>query len=108
MKNKILKNNPCSILAAVILCATATATSRAASTFVTFSVDMATNIANGTFIPGTSQVEAHGTFNGWAALALVQQDTGTVYTNTVNDTTDANGGRMDYKFVINGSTWENP
>lgn len=106
MKSKILKNNPYSIVAAVILCAATTATLRAASTFVTFSVDMATNIANGTFTPGTGQVEAHGTFNGWAALALVQQGTGTVYTNTVNDTTDTNGGRLDYKFVISGTNWE--
>src|SRR6185369_2822965 len=32
----------------------------------------------------------------------------TIYTNTINDTTDANGGKLEYKFVINGSNWENP
>ena len=30
-----------------------------------------------------------------------------VYTNTVNDTIDANNGKVQYKFVINGNNWEN-
>ncbi|HWD91829.1 MAG TPA: hypothetical protein VG938_05715 [Verrucomicrobiae bacterium] len=104
-----LKNHPCSTLAAVLLCTAGLATSRAASTFVTFSVDMATNIANASFAPGTDTIEVHGSFNGWGTgLALVQQGAGTIYTNTLNDTTDTNGGKMEYKFVINGSNFENP
>ena len=71
-----------------------------ANTFVTFSVDMGTNIANGTFTPGTSLIEARGTFNSWSGgFALVQQGTSTVYTNTFNDTSDANGTMVKYKFV---------
>src|SRR5690242_10051431 len=88
------------ILVMTLLCAAGLASSRAASTFVTFSVDMATNIANGNFNQGTDHAEAHGTFNGWAALTLVQQGTSTIYTNTAEDTTDTNGGKMEYKFVI--------
>lgn len=78
-----------------------------ASSIVTFSVDMSVQIGS-SFTPGNDQVEAHGTFNGWGALTLVQQGDSTVYTNTANDTTDANGGTLQYKFVINGSNWENP
>jgi hypothetical protein len=104
-----LKNNPCSLLTAVLLCAGGLATARASSTFVTFSVDMATNIANGNFVPGTDTAEVHGTFNGWGAgVTLVQQGTGTVYTNTINDTTDANGGKLEFKYVIDGSNYETP
>jgi len=85
----------------------AAAVASASSSFVTFSVDMATNIVLGTFTPGTDHVSARGTFNGWGELVLVQQGSGTVYTNTANDTTDANGGRLDYRFYdSNGSTWE--
>jgi hypothetical protein len=108
MKSMRLKNYPCSTLTAVLLLCAGLATSHAASTFVTFSVDMATNIAAGSFHPGTDSIEAHGSFNGWGALTLVQQGAGTIYTNTVNDTTDTNGGKLEYKFVINGSTYENP
>jgi hypothetical protein len=74
-----------------------------ADTTITFSVDMATNLANGTFNPpeaglgGTDAVYARGTFNGWGSyLQLVQVGTGTVYTNTVDDTVDANGGNLSY------------
>jgi hypothetical protein len=71
-----------------------------ADTVVTFSVDMGTNILNGTFVPGTDTISVHGSFNSWgAAVNLVQQGNGTVYTNTVDDTTDANGGSLFYKFV---------
>jgi len=105
---RIRLKTPRVVLITTLLCAASLATSRAASTFVTFSVDMATNIANGTFNQGVDHAEAHGTFNGWGALTLVQQGTSTIYTNTANDTTDTNGGKMLYKFVINGSNWESP
>jgi hypothetical protein len=100
--------SPHSILLTALLSAAGLATSHAASTLVTFSVDMSTNIANGNFNPASDHAEAHGTFNAWGALTLVQQGTSTIYTNTANDTTDANGGKMLYKFVINGSNWETP
>jgi hypothetical protein len=71
-----------------------------ANTIVTFSVDMGTNILNNTFVPGTDTISVHGSFNSWGAgVNLVQQGSGTVYTNTVDDTGDANGGSLSYKFV---------
>src|ERR1700690_392883 len=88
------------LFAGLLLCAAGILTAQAQSTIVTFSVDMGTNIDNGTLIPGTDTVSVRGSFNGWGAvvLNLVQAGGGTVYTNTVNDTTDANGAVMTYKF----------
>jgi hypothetical protein len=107
MKPKTVKSRNCVILAGALLCS-GVASAQAASTFITFSVDMSVAIANSSFTPGTSTIEAHGSFNGWGALTLVQQGTSTIYTNTAEDTTDANGSRVDFKYVINGSNWENP
>jgi hypothetical protein len=46
---------------------------------------------------GNNQVYARGTFNGWGAyLTLVQVGNGPVYTNTIDDTVDANGGNLSY------------
>ncbi|HXI69611.1 MAG TPA: hypothetical protein VNN22_04565 [Verrucomicrobiae bacterium] len=77
-------------------------TAQASSTIITFSVDMGANIANSTFVPGTDTISVHGTFNGWGTGVNLIQDTsgsGTVYTNTVNDASDVNGGVVKYKFV---------
>jgi len=99
----------CALLVGALLVMAGISSVQASSTIVTFSVDMATNIFNGTFIPGTDHVSARGTFNGYGELVLVQNGASSIYTNTVNDTTDANGGKMEYKFYSsNGSTWENP
>ena len=81
-----------------------------ADTLVTFSVDMSTNILLGTFIPGTDTVSARGTFNGYGTFDLVQAGSSTVYTNTVDDTTDPNGGELQYKFYDSNAGspgWEN-
>jgi hypothetical protein len=95
----IIKYKTCTLLAGLLICAAANITAEA-DTIVTFSVDMGTNIANSTFTPGTDSISVHGTFNGWGAgVNLVQQGSSTVYTNTVDDTTDANGGTLKYKFV---------
>ena len=95
------------LLGGAFLCAASMMTAQASSSILTFSVDMATNIANSTFIPGTSLVSARGSFNGYAQLNLVQVGASSVYTNTVDDTTDANGGKLEYKFFnSNGSVWE--
>ena len=76
------------------------AVSLKANTLVTFSVDMGTNILNSTFTPGGDTVSVHGSFDGWGAgVNLVQEGSGTVYTNTVNDATDANSAVMTYKYV---------
>ena len=100
MKSKTIKY---ALLSGILLCAAGIMTAQASSTLITFSVDEASNIANGTFNPpppagtGTNQVYARGTFNSWGAyLPLVQVGNSTVYTNTVNDTVDANGGNLSY------------
>lgn len=93
------------LLASALLCGATLA--QAASSKVTFSVDMSTQIAAATFTPGTDSVSANGSFNGYASFNLVRAGTSSIYTNTVDDTTDANGGKIEYKFVINGSGWEN-
>ena len=98
------------LLTGLVLCAAGTLTARASSTLITFSVDMSTNVLLGTFVPGTDSVSANGTFNGYASYGLVQDQTQLpeyIYTNTVDDTLDANGTTVQYKFVIDGSTWEN-
>jgi hypothetical protein len=92
------------VLAGLALSAAGALVAQASSSIITFSVDMSVQIAGGTFVPGTDTVSVHGTFNGWGAgLNLVlDQDptsTGTVYTNTVTDTSDANGAQMQYLFV---------
>jgi len=104
----ITKSKNRALLAGFLLCAAGITTAEAASSIVTFSVDMATNIANGTFTNGVNVVNVRGTFNGWSGTEtpLVQVGSTTVYTNTVNNTSDANGGVMFYIFNIDGSTYE--
>ncbi len=66
-----------------------------------FSVSMGTNILNGTFTQGTDTVWVEGTFDGWSGgTQLAQEDKSTIYTNTVQDSKDVNGGHADYKFII--------
>ena len=98
-----------SLLAGLLIGAAGIINSHAAnSTIITFSVDMATNIANSTFNPATDTVYARGTFNGWPSpgLALVQEGSSTVYTNSANDTLEANGSTTiwQYTFVDNSAT----
>ena len=102
------KSKTRALVAGFLLCAAGITTAQAASSIVTFSVDMASNIANGTFTNGTDVVNVRGTYNGWnaAQTPLVQVGSSTVYTNTVNNANDANGGVMFYIFNINGSTYE--
>lgn len=88
------------VWAGLLLCAAGITTARAASTFITFSVDMSTNLANGSFNPppgGTDQVFVGGTFNGWGPyVQLVQVGSSAIYTNTINDTVDANGANVNF------------
>lgn len=103
-----------------LLLAAAGITTAQANTIINFSVDMATNLANGSFNPpapagtGTDAVYVNGTFFGWSGngLQLVQEGSSTVYTNSYNDTSDANGHVMSYRFRINGNyestaSWDN-
>jgi hypothetical protein len=97
--------------AGILLCSGAILTAHASSSIVFFSVDMATNLANGSFNPpppagtGSDVVSVFGSFNGYAnpGLILVQQGNSTVYTNSYNDTSDANGNTMAYRFLENGN-----
>lgn len=100
------RNLPTSVWAGLMLCAAGIMTAQAQTT-LNFSVDMSTNLANGSFNPpppagtGTDVVDVRGAFNGWAALPLVQQGTSTVWTNSAIDS--ANGVTFDYKFYLDGN-----
>jgi len=95
-----------SVWAGLMLCAAGMMTVQAQTTLI-FSVDMATNLANGSFNPpppagtGTGTIDVRGAFNGWAPLLLAQQGTSTVWTNSAVDS--ANGVTCDYKFYLNGN-----
>lgn len=101
-------NNKLIIFIVFLACSSLLSTITHADTVVTFSVDMGQVILQDGFTPGVDTIEAHGTFNNWGALYLVQQGDTTVYTNTIDDTLDANASKMEYKFVIDGYEYENP
>lgn len=99
------------IVAGLMLGAAGAWSAQAASSFLTFSVDMSVQIGNATFTPGVDTVAVRGSFNGWGTLNLVQQGASSIYTNSVEDTADANGGKLEYKFWNNhggGDIWETP
>jgi hypothetical protein len=115
MKNKPIK---CAVLSGLLLGAAGIMTAQAAnSTMITFSVDMDVPITLGSFTPGSSSVYVNGDFYGWSypGLQLFQVGSTTVYTNTFNDTTDANGGVANYRFNTNNpngsyestASWDN-
>jgi len=98
----------------------ATSSVKASSTILFFGVNMATNLANGTFNPpapagtGTDAVYVNGTFYGWSGsgVQLVQEGSSTIWTNSFNDTGDQNGKVVSYRFDINGTyestaSWDN-
>lgn len=106
--------------AGLLFCVAGISSVKAASTFLFFGVNMATNLANGTFNPpapagtGTDAVYVNGTFYGWsgAGLELVQEGNTTIWTNSFDDTGDQNGHVVSYRFDINGSyestaSWDN-
>jgi hypothetical protein len=103
----MLNSKKCGFLVGALIGAVGIVTVQAQSSIVTFSVNMASNIANGTFNSSTDTVEVAGTFNGWAPSDLVQEGASTIYTNTYNDTSDANGGVMSYKFVSSNPAYAN-
>lgn len=88
-----------------------TTTAARASTILVFSINMATNLANGSFNPpapagtGTDAVFVNGTFFGWSGsgVQLVQEGNTTIWTNSYNDTSDQNGDVSSYRFNVNGS-----
>lgn len=108
IQSKLLKSALCTGL---LLCA-GVATVQASSSLVSFSVDM-TGALN--FVLGTDTVAVRGTFNGYGTYNLTNNSGGVnpyLFSGTVNDTSDANGGQVQYKFwnsdgsAANGG-WEN-
>jgi hypothetical protein len=85
------------------------AASAIASNTVTFQVDMSQQIIAGTFDPTTNHVYVSGSLNGFASTAaiangflLTNNPAGAnpaLYVGTTNDTVDANGAQMSWKFV---------
>jgi len=117
MKNTFIKTRNCLLLAGLLFCAAGLVTASASSSLVTFSVDMSTNVANGTFVPSTMTVEVRGTFNGWAnsggpfnnggvQLQEVGLSAPYIYTNTVNDTVNPNGGTETYVFLTTSNAYD--
>jgi hypothetical protein len=94
------KSKQRSLIVGLLLGAAGIINTHAQSSFVTVSVDMGTNIANGTFNPGNGDtVVVVGSFNNWGPSTLLTQEGGTtIFTNTVDDTYDTNGTAMNYKF----------
>jgi hypothetical protein len=104
-KNKTMKLKSINhaILMGLSICAAGIMTARAQNTYITFSVDESTNIANGSLIPGEDFVYVRGTFDGWAypgAQLYQVGDTG-VYTNTIADTSaqDQSDGNVNFIYV---------
>jgi hypothetical protein len=76
---------------------------------VTFQVNMEVQTALNRFLPEIDTVTVAGSFNGWnTTVSPLQQDTENtnLYTGTFGITTISPGATIDYKFVINGGTWE--
>jgi uncharacterized repeat protein (TIGR03803 family) len=74
----------------------------AASSLITFTVNLTVQANNGSFVPGTDMVAVRGTFNGYGTYFLTNNpgdaSGGNLYSGTINDTNDANGGQLQYKF----------
>ena len=81
-----------SLCAGLMLSVVGMLNAHAQGTLLMFSVNMATNLAGGSFNPpapagtGSDVVDVRGAFNGWAPLPLVQQGTSSIWTNSTMDT----------------------
>ncbi|HTQ50245.1 MAG TPA: hypothetical protein VMJ12_06005 [Candidatus Acidoferrales bacterium] len=101
------RNLPTFLCAGLLLWAIGIMTAQA-DTVITFSVNMVTNLANGSFNPpppagtGSDAVYVNGTFYAWSGngLQLVQEGNSTIWTNSYDDTTDANGHVVSYRFRL--------
>ncbi len=132
------KNLLISICAGLLLCTAGIMTAQGAITnaYISFRVDMSSNLVAGTFNPptpaiiggisyggtGTDTVYARGIFDAWAnpGFQLVQVGTSGVYTNTVDDTAtqDLSDGNANFQYACyengtltdedgSGSGWAN-
>ncbi len=83
-----------------LLCAASLAS---ASTTITFQIDMTVPIQGGLFTPGTQQVAARGSFDGWSSLYNLtntpQGGNANIYSGNVVDTKD-DGNVIDWQFVF--------
>jgi hypothetical protein len=85
------------------------------SNVLNFQVDMTPQINDSSFNPLTDHVYVRGTFNGFpadasAGLLLTNNPSGSnpaLYTGTVNDTTDADGSKLQYKFSTDAAAITN-
>lgn len=68
-----IKSTMYALLSGAVIVAAGTFDTQA-STLVTFSVDMSTNVANGTFTNGVSTVTVLGSFNGWGTGVVLNQE----------------------------------
>jgi hypothetical protein len=100
----IIKSTTRGLLTGILLGIAGVFSAQASSTFITFSVDLGTNIANGTFTEGVDTVAVAGSFNNWSQFGLVEEGSSTIYTNTIDDTSDANGAVMGYKFYTSNTS----
>jgi hypothetical protein len=110
LKNVLKASRNCRLIFAAALSVSTAAF--AGNTILNFSIDMTPQIGGGTFVPGTDHMEAHGTFNGWTTAVQLTNNpaaaNSNIYSGSVVDTADDNGGKVQFKYVINGSNWENP
>ncbi len=86
------------------------ANAQTSNSVVTFNVDMSAQVNAETFVPG-AEVDVRGTFNGWGTNVLTNVTVGgnsNLYTGTIIDTTDVNGGTLYYKYFAPsvGIGWE--
>src|SRR5271168_2443778 len=78
----------------------ALASGQTSNSIVTFNVDMSEQVEAGTFVSG-AEVDVRGTFNGWGTNKMTNITVGVnsnLYTTTVPDTIDFNGGTIYYKY----------
>ena len=102
--------------AGLLLCAAGLVNAQTSNSVVTFSVDLSAQVTAGTFVPGTDTVAARGTFNGYGQFFLTNNPAAAnsnLYSGTITDTTDLNGGVMQFKYWnSDGATpnggWESP
>ena len=97
-----------SLWGAALLLGTAATTQ--ASTTLNFSVDMSPAITAGTFVPGTHQVSARGTFNGWDFTYLTNDPAASnpnLYSGSVVDSADPTPGTTGYKFYTSSGLGSN-
>lgn len=85
----------------------------AAETTIRFSVDMAVQIANGSFNPASDTLDVRGPFNDWGTgFGVLPPDylsrvgTTTVFAADVFDFISPPHGVIEYKFAINAFGWE--